>query len=94
MVECTFQENVAEKHKTSVTRTLVMVPPVLDTHLLHACKFQKKVSNVSLTSYLEIQCSPFIILCLVSIGFDHVLSESFYKGAILLRNYRKMTIYI
>ena len=39
-----------------------------------------------------IQCSPFITLCLVSIGLDHYISESCYKGTILLRNNRKMTI--
>ena len=37
----------------------------------------------------KIQCSPFIMLCLVSIGMDHVISEP-----ILQRNYRKMTIMV
>ena len=37
--------------------------------------------------------SPFITLCLGSIELDHVISELCYKGIILLRNYRKMTIW-
>ena len=36
---------------------------------------------------MPIQCSPFITLCLGSIGIDHVVSELFYKGTILQRNY-------
>ena len=42
---------------------------------------------------LLVQCSPFIMLCLGSIGMDHVISEPCYKGAILQRKYRKMTIF-
>ena len=38
------------------------------------------------------ECSPFIMLCLGSIGMDSVISESCYKGTILQMNYRKMTI--
>ena len=38
-----------------------------------------------------IQFSPFITLCLGSIGMDQVISEP-YKGTVLQRNYRKMTI--
>ena len=41
---------------------------------------------------MEIQCSSFIAQYLGSIGMDHVISESCYKGMILQRNYRKMTI--
>ena len=40
----------------------------------------------------QIQCSPFITLCLGSIGMDHVVSEFCYKETILQSNYRKMTI--
>ena len=40
----------------------------------------------------EVHCSPFIGLCLGSIGMDSVIGELFYKGAILQRIYRKMTI--
>ena len=36
---------------------------------------------------MPIQSSPFITLCLGSIGIDHVISELFYKGTILQRNY-------
>ena len=39
-----------------------------------------------------VQCSPFIMLCLGSIGNDHAMSEPCYKGTILQKNYRKMTI--
>ena len=39
-----------------------------------------------------LQCSPFITLCLGSIGIECVISESYYKGTILQMNYRKMTI--
>ena len=38
------------------------------------------------------QCSPFIMLCFGSIEIDHVISELCYKGTILQKNYRKMTI--
>ena len=41
---------------------------------------------------IKIQYSPFIMLCLGSIGIDCVISESCYNGTILQRNYRKMTI--
>ena len=37
---------------------------------------------------LTIQCVPFITLDLGSIGKDHVISESCYKGTIVLRNQR------
>ena len=33
-----------------------------------------------------------IVLCLESIGMDCVIRESSYKGTILQRNYRKMTM--
>ena len=33
-----------------------------------------------------------LTLCLVSIEMDQVISELFYNGAIIQRNYRKMTI--
>ena len=39
-----------------------------------------------------IQPSPFIMLCLGSIGMNCVVSEPCYKWTILQRNYRKMTI--
>ena len=39
-----------------------------------------------------VHCSPFISLCLRSIGKGRVISELCYKGTILLRNYRKMTL--
>ena len=37
--------------------------------------------------------SPLITLCLGSIGMDHVINVSCYKGTMFQRNYRKMTIY-
>ena len=40
----------------------------------------------------RVQCNTFITLSLGSIGMDHVISELCYKGTILQRNYRKMTI--
>ena len=39
-----------------------------------------------------VQFSPIIRLYLGSIGMDCVLSKSCYKGTILQRNYRKITI--
>ena len=43
---------------------------------------------------IKIQCSPFITLCLssIGIGMDCFICESCYKGTILQRNYRTMTI--
>ena len=41
---------------------------------------------------MNIQSSPFKMLYLGSIGMDHVISESYYTGVILQRNYRKMTM--
>ena len=41
---------------------------------------------------MEVQCRSFIALYLGSIRTDHVISEPCYKGMILQRNYRKMTI--
>ena len=42
--------------------------------------------------FIFIQYSPFIMLYLGSIGMDCAISEPCYKGTILQRNYRKMTI--
>ena len=39
-----------------------------------------------------VQCSPFITLCLGSLEINCVISKSCYKGTILQRNYRKMTV--
>ena len=41
---------------------------------------------------VKIQYSPFIMLNLGSIGMDRDISGPCYKGTILQRNYRKMTI--
>ena len=41
---------------------------------------------------IRIQCSPFVTLFLRSIGMDSIIREACYKGTILQRNYRKMTI--
>ena len=42
--------------------------------------------------FTYVQYSPFIMLYLGSIGMDRVISDPCYKGTILQRNYRKMTI--
>ena len=39
-----------------------------------------------------VQCISFITICLGSIGMNGVISRSCYKGTILHRNDRKMTI--
>ena len=39
-----------------------------------------------------IQLSPFITLSMGSMGMDHVISESCFRGTNLQWNYRKMTI--
>ena len=41
---------------------------------------------------MAIHLSSFITLCLGSIGMYRVLSEPRYKGTVLLKNYRKVTI--
>ena len=41
----------------------------------------------------EVQGSPFITPCLGSIELDRVISELCYKGIILYRNFKKMTIW-
>ena len=46
-----------------------------------------------LDSMICIQGSLFITLCSGSIELDPVISEPCYKGIILYRNYRKMTIW-
>ena len=46
----------------------------------------------TLYAFKHIQFSPFKRLCLGPIGMNHVVSESCYKGTILRRNYRKITI--
>ena len=55
-------------------------------------KLQRKSfhGTLEISSIELIQCSPFIMLCLGSIGMDCVISES-YNWTILQRNYRKMT---
>ena len=42
--------------------------------------------------FIHVQCSPFKTLYLGFIGMDRVISGSCYKGIILQRNYKKMTI--
>ena len=49
-------------------------------------------SKTSASHLGQTQCSPFIMLCLWSIGMKLVISESCYKETILQRNNRKMTI--
>ena len=44
--------------------------------------------NYGTNTTCYVQCSPFIMLCLGSIGMTHVIS----KGTILQRSYRKMAI--
>ena len=50
------------------------------------------MSWLSFHSYKNIQCSFFITLCFGSIGMDCVITVTCYKGTILQKNYRKMTI--
>ena len=50
------------------------------------------LSSVLKFSFKWLQCCPFIKLRLGSIGMDCVIGTSYYKGTILQRNYRKMTI--
>ena len=62
---------------------------------LHLSKFHivgNHMSRLSFHSYKNIQCSFFITHCLGSIGMDCVITETCYKGTILQKNYRKMTI--
>ena len=40
----------------------------------------------------SVECCPFITLYLESIGMDRVMSELCYKGIILQRHYRKLTM--
>ena len=53
--------------------------------------FNIKIEIVELNCY-TVHCSPFIMLCLGSIGMDRVISKFCFKRTILQRNYRKMTI--
>ena len=41
---------------------------------------------------IDKHCGPFKTSCFGSIGMNLMKSESYYKGTILQRNYRKMTI--
>ena len=43
---------------------------------------------------MRVQCSPFIMLYLGSIGMIPLISELCLKETILQRNYRKMTIHV
>ena len=58
-----------------------------------AC-FATNLVNGILSKYKDIllRCSSFITLCLGSIIMDCVISETCYKGTILQKKYRKMTI--
>ena len=47
----------------------------------------------SLTGEYDTVLSLYNAIFEVPLGMDIVISESFYKGKILQRNYRKMTIY-
>ena len=49
--------------------------------------------SYTLFRHHRFQGSPFIMLCLGSVQPDRVISEPYYKGIILKRNYRKMTIW-
>ena len=53
--------------------------------------FVVKLKYLATNTVQLIQCSPFITLCLGSIGIDRVISELCYKGTILQRNSREMT---
>ena len=39
-----------------------------------------------------VQCTPFIMISVASIGMDCIIDKSCCEGTILQRNYRKMTI--
>ena len=49
----------------------------------------RKISGLYML--MDVHFSPFITLCLVSFGIDHIISEPCYEGTILKRNCRKMT---
>ena len=51
------------------------------------------ISNTMLTTIVSSAVQSLITLFLGSIGMDDVISELSYKGNILQRNYRKMTIH-
>ena len=60
----------------------------------HAHTLTKMISeDVGFDNYNRTheECSPFITLYLSSKAIDCVISEPWYKGTILLRNYRKIT---
>ena len=42
-------------------------------------------SNIGFVSINQLQCSPFITLCLRFKRMDYVISESCYKGTILCK---------
>ena len=44
--------------------------------------------------FSKIQGSPFIMLCLWSIGKDSVISDLCYEGEILQRNHRKIATFV
>ena len=48
--------------------------------------------NPVLSEHFKLQCRMFITLCLGSIQMGQVINEVRYKGTILQRNFRKMTI--
>ena len=54
----------------------------MDTHNIYLCGEKNKT----------VQCSPFVTLCFGLIEMDSFISKLRYKGMILQRNYRKMTI--
>ena len=80
---------------TSIWKPLLLVIPLrlglTETNVVYVESLKVSLCLKSVTVTI-LQYSPFIKLCLGFIGLDSVISESCYKGTILQRNYRKMTI--
>ena len=70
----------------------LIVQADLDNDLCCCSGDDRLIQSFWLKNPKQVQCSPFIMLCLESIQMDCVISESCYKWTILLRNYRKMTM--
>ena len=70
---------------SSCTRKILQLPGCLPL----PSHFKRNGYSPEKTNEKVLQCSPFIILYMGSIGTEHVISKMCYKGTILQKNYRK-----
>ena len=73
-----------------ITETFMKLLERMDSLRFEEDNKEARAKRKSLVDKIQVKCSPFIMLCLGSMGLNIVICESGYKGTILQRNYRNI----